>query len=88
MNNYLLAILIVLGTAVALSAYEYTVDKEGKVDPKKTFATTVLAGGIVSAAIIYFGCQSKPKVSTEPFVMDAPPPPQAAVAQSVPMPLT
>ena len=87
MNNYLLAILIVLGTAVALSAYEYTVDKEGRVDPKKTFATTVLAGGIVSAAIIYFGCQ-KPKVSTEPFVMDAPPPPQAAVAQSVPMPLT
>jgi hypothetical protein len=87
MNNYTLAILIVLGTAVALSAYEYTVDKEGKVNPKKSFATAVLAGAIVSSGVIYFGCQ-KPKVSAEPFVMDAPPPPQVAAAQSVPMPLS
>lgn len=85
MNNYLLATLIVLGTAVAMSAYQYTVNKEE--NPKKTFATTVLAGAIVSGLVIYFGCQ-KPKLATEPFVMDAPQAPQAPVAQSVPMPTT
>jgi hypothetical protein len=85
MNNYLLATLIVLGTAVVVSAYQYTTNETE--NPKKTFATTVVAGAAVSAAIIYFGCQ-KPKVSTEPFTMDAPQPPAQPVAQSVAMPTT
>jgi hypothetical protein len=85
MNNYILATLIVLGTAVALSAYEYTVNDEK--NAKKVFGTTVLAGAIVSGAVIYFGTK-KPKVSTDPFIMDAPSPPAVPVAQSVPMPMT
>jgi hypothetical protein len=86
MNQYILATLIVLGTAVALSAYEYTVNKD-ETNPKKIFANTVLAGAIVSGVVIYFGTK-KAKVSTEPFVMDAPAAPQVAVAQSVPMPMS
>jgi RsiW-degrading membrane proteinase PrsW (M82 family) len=85
MNQYILATLIVLGTAVALSAYEYTVNKDE--NPKKVFANTVLAGAIVSGVVIYFGTK-KTRVSTEPFVMDAPAAPQVAVAQSVPMPMS
>lgn len=84
MQHYLLATLIVLGTALVVTLYNSIANNDE--NPKKTFATTVLAGAIVSTGVLYFGFGSKPKVSTEPFVMDAPSPPQIPPASSVPMP--
>jgi hypothetical protein len=67
-SRIILAISIVLGTAVVLAAYDHTTsdDQSGKV-ARRTFAKTVVVGGVVSAAVLYFTGQSTPRMSREPF---------------------
>lgn len=91
-SRIILAISIVLGTAVLLAAYDHTMsdDPSGKV-ARRTFAKTVVVGGAVSAAILYFTGNATPRVSREPFPSTdslpqaaAAPPPQTG--GTVPLP--
>lgn len=90
MNQIVLAISIVLGTAVLVAAYEHvTAGGEQGQDMAKTrstFAKVVVAGGVVAAGIIYF-TNTKPKLNSAPFedAVPAPPPPPPQ-QQSVQMP--
>lgn len=89
-QRVVLAISIVLGTAVLMAAYDHTTheDPSGKI-ARKTFAKVVVVGGIVSAAILYFTKgQSKPRVMTEPFPSTDPvPTPQiGGPSPTVPLP--
>jgi drug/metabolite transporter (DMT)-like permease len=83
MNNILFAIIITLSIAIGVTTYRRVV--EGDEDPKKTFGIAVLTGAIASSAVIYFS-RSKPKMSSEPFVLDPPAAPAIPPAGSVPMP--
>jgi len=92
-NRLVLAISIVLGTAVLLAAYDHTMegDDSGKT-ARRTFAKTVVVGGVVAAAVMYF-TDTKPRISRTPFPStDALPqagmPPPAAGPTTVPLPTT
>jgi hypothetical protein len=88
-SRVILAISIVLGTAVVLAAYDHTTsdDPSGKT-ARRTFAKTVVVGAAVSAAVLYFTGNAKPRVSSEPFPStDATPAPQPPVqGGTVPLP--
>lgn len=91
-SRYLLAISIVLGTAVALAAYDHSMDggdDSGKT-ARRTFAKTVVVGGVVAAAVLYF-TDSRPRISREPFPstdalpqMAAPPAPTGGGSMPLP----
>jgi hypothetical protein len=89
MNQIVLAISIVMGTAVLVAAYEHVTAGEQGQDMAKTrstFAKVVVAGGVVAAGIIYF-TNSKPKLNSAPFEDAVPtPPPPPPQQQSVQMP--
>lgn len=88
-QRLLLAASIVLGTAVALAAYDHTMsdDQSGKT-ARRTFAKVVVVGGVVSAAVLYMTNPAAPRVSQEPFpsTPSAPAPPAPAAGGTVPLP--
>jgi drug/metabolite transporter (DMT)-like permease len=85
MKNTTLAIIIVLGIAVGVTAYRYIMDEDET--PQKTFAVTAVIGALVAVIALYAFSTGRPKISREPFVLDAPLPPQIPAAQTVPMPV-
>jgi len=87
-SRIVLAISIVLGTAVLLAAYDHTTtdDPSGKV-ARRTFAKTVVVGAAVSAGVLYFTGGSKPRMSSEPFPStDSIPTMPAPAGTSLPLP--
>lgn len=68
MNHYLFGFLIVLVTALLVSAYQYTLDQD---QAQKTFFKTTLAGTVATLGLTYMFFR-EPQVSSEPFLMDSP----------------
>jgi len=93
-NRIVLAISIVLGTAVLLAAYDHTMEgsDDGGKTARRTFAKTVVVGGVVAAAVLYF-TDTTPRISRAPFPStDAlpqaamPPPASGGGGGTVPLP--
>jgi len=61
---------IVILTAIAVAAYDASTNAEA--DPKKRFAQVLIIGGLVAGGVVFFTQGSKPRVSTTPYVLDAP----------------
>lgn len=89
MNQIVLAISIVLGTAVVVAAYDHVTagEQTDMTKTRSTFAKVVVAGAVVAAGIIYFTNQ-KPKINSAPFEESVPSvaPPQQPAPTSVQMP--
>lgn len=83
-NTFVLAGTIVVLTAVVVAAYDSSTNKD--TDPKKRFAQVLIAGGLVAGAVVFFTQSSKPRVSTTPYVLDAPAVPVPQVPGAVAMP--
>jgi 4-amino-4-deoxy-L-arabinose transferase-like glycosyltransferase len=77
---------IVVLTAIAVAAYDASTNAD--VDPKKRFAQVLIAGGLVAGAVVFFTQESKPRISTTPYVLDAPAVPVPQVPGAVSMPST
>jgi NADH:ubiquinone oxidoreductase subunit 6 (subunit J) len=69
-NTIILLGTVVVLTAIVVAAYDASTDVNA--DPKKRFAQVLFAGGLVAGAVVFFSQESKPKVSTTPYVLDAP----------------
>lgn len=83
-NTLVLAGTIVVLTAIVVAAYDASTNVD--VDPKKRFAQVLIAGGLVAGAVVFFSQGSKPRVSTTPYVLDAPAVPVPQVPGAVSMP--
>ena len=61
MKNTTLAIIIVLGIAVGVTAYRYIMDEDET--PQKTFAVTAVIGALVAVIALYAFSTGRPKIS-------------------------
>ena len=75
MNHYIFGALIVLITAVLVSAYQYTLDPE---NAQKTFFKSIAAGTVATLGLTYM-FYMQPQVSSEPFSMESHGQPAAAL---------
>jgi len=82
--NTFVLIAIILGIAAGVTTYRYVLEDDET--PQKTFAVTALIGAIVTGLAMYFLAPNKPKISSEPFQLDAPAVPVMNPPAAVPMP--
>lgn len=75
---------VVLITAIGVAAYDAASDE--KTDPKHTFLKVLVAGGLAAAVVVFFTTSTKPKLSSRPYVLDAPAAPVPTMAAAVQMP--
>ena len=86
MNQIIFAASIVILTAIVVAAYDSSTNAD--TDPKKRFAQVTIAGGLVAACVIFFTRDSKPRVSSTPYVLDAPAVPMPHAPGAIAMPST
>ena len=83
-NKAIMMASVVLITAIGVAAYDAASDD--KADPKQTFLKVLVAGGLAAAVVVFFTTSTKPKLSSRPYVLDAPAAPVPMVPAAVQMP--